>query len=150
MAACKLVWCPKTPEETERFFTKDFGPLLQKHWDIETGRTGEPHGLDVPSFMAAWEQKGIVLIMAYEGEQAVGFMVAYQYRPLFFLRTVMNIERWYAETPEVERVMFEYLWTVLPVMNIDHVHAVEHEGQHVPDSIARNNADTYSMTRLKV
>ena len=65
MAACKLMWCPKDPNELARFLTDDFGPLLAKHWDKETARTGVQHSLDVPAFMAAWEQRGIALVMAY-------------------------------------------------------------------------------------
>jgi hypothetical protein len=148
MASCKLVWCPKTGEGAGEFFTSHIGPLLQKHWDAETERTGISHGLDVPSFLAAWEQKGILVIMAYEGETPVGFLIAYKFRPLFFLQTVLNVERWYAESPDIERQLFDYLLTVLPVMGIDQVHAVEHVGQTVPAHVKTDSADSYNMTRL--
>lgn len=150
MSSCKLVWCPKTGEEAGEFFTTQLGPMLEKHWVEETERTGIPHGLDVPSFLAAWEQKGILVIMAYESEVPVGFLIAYKFRPLFFLQTVLNVERWRAETPAVEKDMFDYLMTVVPVMGVDQVHAVEHEGQKVPDSIKTDTADSYSMTRLEM
>ena len=150
MASCKLVWCPKTGEAAGEFFSTQLGPLLEKHWDIETARTGIPHGLDVPSFLAAWEQKGILLIMAYEADTPVGFLIAYKFRPLFFLNTVLNVERWYAGAPDVEAAMFEYLATVIPVMGVDQVHAVEHDGQRVPDCIKVVTADSYSMTRLEM
>lgn len=150
MASCRLVWCPKDGEAAGAFFANEFGPLLQKYWERETERTGTPHGLDVPSFMAAWEQKGIILIMAYEGDTPVGFLLAYQYRPLFIMQTVLNVERWYAATEGVDAALFDFLLTVLPVMNIDHVHVVEHEGQAIPAHVSTDSTDSYQMTRLVV
>jgi hypothetical protein len=150
MASCKLVWCPKTGEEAGEFFTSQIGPLLQKHWDTETTRTGIPHGLDVPSFLAAWEQKGILIVMAYDGTTPVGFLIAYKFRPLFFMKTVLNVERWFAEDVTVEDDMFSYLMTVVPVMGVDQVHVVEHEGQAVPVFLETDQKDTYTMTRLVV
>lgn len=148
--SCKLVWCPKTGEAAGEFFATQLGPLLERHWDKETTRTGIPHGLDVPSFLAAWEQKGILVIMAYNAETPVGFLIAYKFRPLFFLRTILNVERWYADTPEVEKDMFDYLVTVVPVMGVDQVHVVEHTGQGIPTGVEIIHGESYRMTRLGV
>lgn len=148
--SCKLVWCPKTGEEAGEFFNTQLGPLLERHWDEETKRTGVPHGLDVPSFLAAWEQKGVLVIMAYKDETPVGFMIAYKFRPLFFMRTVLNVERWHATTTEAEKEMFDYLATVVPVMGVDQVHVVEHEGQKLPVGMKVITKDNYCMTRLEI
>lgn len=150
MAACKLMWCPKDPNELARFLTDDFGPLLAKHWDKETARTGVQHSLDVPAFMAAWEQRGIALVMAYDGDKAAGFMPLYIFRPLFMLGTVVTVERWYAESPAVEKSMFDYLVSVVPVLGVDQVHVAQHDGQHIPDHIELDMSDDYRMSRLKV
>lgn len=150
MAACKLMWCPKDQEELARFLTNDLGPLLSAHWDKETARTGVSHGLDVPAFMAAWEQRGVALIMAYDGDKAVGFMPLYIFRPLFMMATVVTIERWHAQTLEAEKSMFDYLVTVLPVLGVDQVHVAQHSGQRIPANVPLDNSDHYQMCRLKV
>lgn len=150
MAACKLMWCPKDAEELAKFLTDDFGPLLKKHWDKELARTGFNHSLDVPAFMAAWEQRGIALIMAYDGDTATGFMPLYIFRPLFMAGTVINVERWYADTLEAEQAMFDYLTTIVPVIGADQVHVAQHSGQKIPANIAIDDSDNYQMCRLRV
>lgn len=150
MAACKLMWCPKDPEELAKFLTNDFGPLLAEHWDKETARTGVAHGLDVPAFMAAWEQRGIALIMAYDGDKAVGFMPLYIFRPLFMMVTAVTVERWYSQTLEAEQSMFDYLVSVLPVLGVDQVHVAQHAGQRIPANVPLDSTDQYQMCRLKV
>lgn len=150
MAACKLLWCPKDPDELARFLQDDLGPLLAEHWARETARTGCPHGLDVPAFMAAWEQRGIALIMAYDGDKAVGFMPLYIFRPLFMLGTVVTVERWHARTLEAETSMFDYLASVVPVLGVDQVHVAQHSGQQIPKHIQLDTNDDYQMIRLKV
>lgn len=148
--ACKLMWCPKDPDELAKFLTEDFGPLLAEHWDKETARTGIAHGLDVPAFMAAWEQRGVALIMAYEGGRAVGFMPLYIFRPLFMITTAVTVERWHSKTPEAVQEMFDYLMSILPVLGVDQAHVAQHIEQKIPANIPVDNNDTYQMCRLKV
>lgn len=150
MAACKLMWCPKEPDELARFLTDDLGPLLSEHWTEATARTGVAHGLDVPAFMAAWEQRGVALIMAYDGDKAVGFMPLYIFRPLFMMATVITVERWYAKSLQAEKSMFDYLSAVIPVLGVDQVHVAQHDGQHIPEGIQIDESDGYQMCRLKV
>lgn len=150
MAACKLLWCPKDMNELSRFMDKDLRPLLESHLNRETERTGVTHVIDVPAFMAAWEQRGIALIMAYDGVDAVGFMPLYIYRPLWQALTVGTIERWEARTSDVAKDMFNYLNTIVPVIGLDQVHICEHAGQTIPDGISIDTDDDYQWRRIKV
>ena len=146
MVNCKIVWCPTNADELQRLLIDDLGPLLTAHWAIETKRTGVPHGLDVPAFMATWENKGIVLIMAYEGTEAIGFMMCYKFSPLFQRRSVLHLERWFCKDDATESAMFDYLTNIIPVIGVDQVTAVTHEGQKVPERVP--HTDGYSVVEL--
>ncbi|EET3989887.1 hypothetical protein ABL236_003809 [Escherichia coli] len=150
MASCKIMQYPKTADEMERFFTKVIGPLLVRHWAEEDQRTGQPHGLDVPAFLAAWEQRGVMVIMAFEGDTPVGFMFVYVFRPLFLAGTVMQVERWHAEHDGVDKEMFDYLSAIAPAMGINHIHAIACDARPVPEGIKTDAADSYQMVKLVV
>lgn len=149
MAACKLLWCPKDLNELARFMDQDLRPLLESHLVRETERTGVTHSIDVPAFMAAWEQRGIALIMAYDGNTAVGFMPVYIYRPLWQSLTVGTVERWEARTTDVARDMFSYLQTIVPVIGLDQVHICEHDGQAIPAGVEMASGDDYCWRKMK-
>lgn len=150
MASCKIMQFPRTEADVHKFFTEELGPLLVRHWDEETARTGQPHGLDVPAFMAAWEQRGIMVIMAFDGDTPVGFMLVYVFRPLFLNSTVMQVERWYAAQDGVDKDMFDYLTAIVPAMGVSQIHAIACDSRLVPKGVSTDAADSYQMVRLAV
>ena len=77
-------------------------------------------------------------------------MPLFIFRPLFMLGTVVTVERWYAESQAVEKSMFDYLVSVVPVLGVDQVHVAQHDGQHIPDHIELDMSDDYRMSRVKV
>lgn len=150
MIHCKIIQCPKTPAEAERFFKQEWGQLFDKHVAQETKRCGEAIGLDVPAFMAAWEQRGITFIMAYEDGKPVGFMVGFVYHPLFYPKSVMLIERWYTESHAVTEEIFKYLLQILPVMQLAQVHISEHPAQKIPSFVKTDDNDSYHLRRIVI
>lgn len=150
MVACKLIHCPKTAEEVQTFF-EQWGALLAEHLEIETKRTGVIHDVDVMMLLAGWEAKGIIMIMAFEKDVPVGFLVAHKFRPVFMARTtVLNIERWQAKTEEVTQAMFDYIKIIADNTEIDQLHAVDFVGRKIPDSTEIIEEDSYRFLRIKL
>lgn len=148
--AIKIVQCPKNPQEVGEFMETEFGPLLYEYLEREQHETGNPMQLDVAAFMAAWEQQGIKLIMAYDAEnKAVGFMPCFVFRPLFMGGTFMVVERWFAKSEAIRDEMFKYLEQVVPILGLQQVHIADHPRHAAPTFLKYDDSDTYMMKRLE-
>lgn len=155
MAGFKLVWQPETEEEVRIFFEKEFGPLLEKHLIQEMERTSIPHSMNIQAFMDGWRQKAVVLIMAYEGEKAVGFLVGYIFAPIFTMtQTCLNVERWFInddtamEKQRIEKDMLDYLKQCSQILGINHVSIALYEGRELPVDIKTVDKDSCRIVRL--
>lgn len=147
---CKIFWAPKDEAASTEFWTNHLGPLLEKHLAAEEARTGRVADLDVLAFMTLWEQRGMCVVMAYDGDTPVGFLIAFVFRPLFFHCVNMHVERWYGETPEVEKALFAFLTTSANLLGVEELHAAEQNGVPLPEGLDVDDADTYRMVRIKV
>lgn len=147
---CKIVWAPKDEAASTDFWTNHLGPLLEKHLAAEQERTGRAADLDVPAFMTIWEQRGMCVVMAYDGGTPVGFMIAFVFRPIFYRSVNMHVERWYAETPEVEKQLFSFLTTSANVLGVEELHVAEQKAAPLPEGLNVDESDTYRMVRIKV
>lgn len=149
MVSCKLIHCPKNAEDVKRFF-EEWTPLLAEHLEAETKRTGIVHDVDVMMLLAGWEAKGIVVIMAYENDKPVGFLIAHKFRPVFMPHVVvLNVERWQG-SDAATRSMFEYIKLIADNTEVDQLHAVDFDGRKVPDNVEVLDGDSYRFLRLKL
>lgn len=160
--ACKLVWAPKTEEESNKFWKDDFGPLLEENLQREAESTGRTVALDIEAFVTMWRQRGLCVIMAYDNGKPVGFAVGFIFRPVFFDCVNLHIERRMALTMDADQALLAYIKTCAPILGVDELYfAAPHEDfilyseDDIPEEMYASAAYTldteqsYKMLRVK-
>lgn len=145
---CKVVRAFKDAQGMEKFMSQEFGPLMMALLEDETNRTGVPHAFDIERFVRFWQEDNIRVIVAYDGEQAVGLMISHIYMPMFHRQITMTVEKWYAKSDDVAVDMFNYISSIQSAMGVDQIHVVEEDARPIPKSIVRNDKDSFRMVRI--
>lgn len=113
---------PKTTEQAVSFMQNQLMPLIDEYWDKRGKDIYEkPLRFNVMSFVQMWMLGGCVLVMAYDGDKPVGFLLGIRFTPILFKAAVVQTEVWYGVTDEVERGLFEYLSTITKFMDVEEI-----------------------------
>jgi hypothetical protein len=112
---------PNDPAKVVEFLTSKFLPIFNEFWEKQ-GR--KFYGEDQPSFQHVnftemLLHKTLTLIMAYDEDQPVGFILAARIRPLVQAKRQFHIEAWYGRTPEIEAGLFDYVWGVFKLIQAE-------------------------------
>lgn len=114
--------------------------LLAKHW-VAVGQStyGYPFSLSVNSFIHTWVQGVTKIFIVYDDkDKPIAFAIGVLFRPLQFDCSILQIECYYAETPEVDKMLLDYIanavrflfvseiWFVRP----PHLESIELPGWH--------------------
>lgn len=106
----------KTPDdEAVALVTmQDFMGLLAEYWH-KNGKSvyGKPLALEAQQFAHAWTYGSIIIMMAYEDGKPVGFLMGVMNRAITHDSKMLQIEKWYGKTPEIERGLLNHLYSRL-------------------------------------
>lgn len=117
---------PEQPEDLQKFIIDDFGPLLDKYWKTYGEELyGKPINFEMSTFIHGWLSQAAFLLIAYENEKAVGFVIGMKFRPIFYQAHILQLERWYADRDDVVTGMFEYINNILDILGTDEVYVTE-------------------------
>jgi hypothetical protein len=93
------------------FLTGTFLPLLNEFWKSRGAEYYQAENWDMQAvdFTQLWMNKVLAIILAYDGDQPVGFILAAQVRPFLQARRRFQIEQWYGRSAEIEAGLFKHL-----------------------------------------
>lgn len=127
MTAMRYVFLekPKTAEDVAHLLGNEIIPIFKEYWD-NCGEKfhGRPFGFDEQgslSFMRAWVSGAVLMVMAYEDDKPVGFIVMAKLLPLLYQSSILHIDSYYGRSPEILRGLFNFLKSVLGVLSPDEV-----------------------------
>ena len=116
----KYIDPPRGSEKATIFFRDTLIPLLHKYWD-ERGEKlyGAPFSLNIVPLVQTWMGNNLVLVVAYDNDQPVGFLFGVKFVPMLYNSVVLQTEIFYGQTREIEEGMVKYLSTILQFMNVN-------------------------------
>jgi hypothetical protein len=88
-----------------------FVPLLDKFWQTR-GRTFfgvETWNIRPEPLAKLWLDRNLLIVLAQDGEKAVGFLMGLYIQPFFMNEGSFTVEAWHGETPEVEAGLIKYV-----------------------------------------
>ena len=113
---------PKDIDECLKLMQNDIVPLLQAHWD-KRGRDfyGKDFNLNTEAFVRLWLSGSFSVVIAYEGEKAVGIFIGLRMIPMNFMSQVLQVETCYGESAEVEKGLYNYIKSIGPILGYDEI-----------------------------
>ena len=123
---CKFIERPRTFEHGSDILEKALFPLINEYWEKE-GRNIYKCDLafNITAFINLWVTNGLVLLLAYEGDKPVGFLIGIKFTPMLYQRTVMQIETVYGQTDDARNALVAYLDQIQPVLSLDELWQTE-------------------------
>lgn len=114
---------PRDPKAATEFLAKNFLPLFDEFWEAQGREYYKQQNWDINAleFTRIWMDQTLVLLLAYEGDKSVGFILAAQLRPLLYDRGLLRIEQIYGQTPEIVSGLMEYLKTCIKFFRVGEV-----------------------------
>lgn len=141
----KYIAIPKDTEAAIKILEKDLIPLFDKYWNEHGKPTYDTSAsFNIQGFIQMWSFSGLALIGAYEDNKMVGYLLAILYTPMAYRANSAQIEQWYAETPAIEKGMFDYFTEIANFKDIDEVWTVSDRG--APE-IPWTKKNTFTTTR---
>lgn len=118
----KYIDPPKSPEKAVEFLKDTLMPLVQDYWDAE-GKQYYNRDLyfSILSFIQIWNMGSMCIIIAYDKERPVGFLLGIKFTPLMYNTNALHTEVVYAPTPEIREGILNYLYTIVRFMDISEV-----------------------------
>ncbi|MBD5584550.1 MAG: hypothetical protein HDQ88_05665 [Clostridia bacterium] len=115
--------------------TKVFAPLYTQSWVKEKAAAHEdaPFDMNVGVFANMWFSKALKLIIAYDGEHPVGYLMGMVFRPLPYQAQVFQIEDWYADgKQDVADGLFNYAREAAKFLGTDEIWVSHSEKELYP------------------
>lgn len=124
----KFEECPKDAAEVSRLLGEVIFPLFKTYWDNEGRRF---YGKDDTEFefgernaialMRAWQGGLLNILLAYNNDVPVGFLLALHHVPLMYNAAILHIERCYAPNPTIKQGLYELLGQLIPILSPDEI-----------------------------
>lgn len=119
----QIVSCPKEVDKAVALMRDEIDPLFFDFWEAK-GKPfyKEDYSLGIFAFTQMWNLKTIKLVVAYQDNKPVGFLLGISFSPILFAsRNIIQIEACYGDTSEIEKGLFDYFMTLTPILEIDEV-----------------------------
>lgn len=119
-------------------------PLMQLYWK-ERGENvyKQPFMFNVEAFINQFWAGCFTIVVAYEEDTPVGFLLGIKFVPMCFRRNVIQIEEIYGPSPEIEKGMLEYLCNILKFQDLKELWVQNIPGVELP----WNKLGTITTTR---
>lgn len=110
-------------EQSVQLLADTVSELLAKSWlNIGQRTYGHNFNLHINSFIHTWLQGVTKIFVAYDDtDKPVGFAIGALFRPLQFECSVLQIECYLAETPEVDKGLTDYITNALRFFSVDEI-----------------------------
>ena len=116
----KFIGRPKDSDECIELLQNDVIPLMTEHWNAY----GKPFYvreffLNVEGFFNYWMNNGLVIILAYEDNKAVGILIGLRFIPMTFHANILQLETCYGKRAEIEEGLYNYLESISNILDYD-------------------------------
>ena len=116
----KFIGRPKDSDECIELLQNDVIPLMTEHWNAY----GKPFYareffLNVEGFFNYWMNNGLVIILAYEANKAVGILIGLRFIPMTFHANILQLETCYGKRAEIEEGLYNYLESISNILDYD-------------------------------
>lgn len=118
----KYIDPPREPNDAVVVMRDTLMPLIQEYWDTK-GKSvyGRDLQFNVLTFIQMWSMGSMVVVIAYEDDKPVGFLLGVRFVPLMYDSVAVQTEVCYGKRAEIEQGLFQYLTTIIHFMNINEV-----------------------------
>jgi hypothetical protein len=111
MIECKLMEPTKDLTENMRILADEFVPIYHEFW---TARGSEYYkikdwNINPVPLVQLWMERNLILIMAFENNQTVGFLLGGRMTPFYQIESNCYIEAYYGKSKEIEKSLLDYL-----------------------------------------
>lgn len=111
---------PKDVESCISLLDKAIMPLLIESWDKHGKQFfNKPFIMNVGAFVAHWMERGLVMVIAYDGDEPVGILTGLRFTPMNFATRILQIDTCYGKTADVEKGLYNYIKELGPVLEYD-------------------------------
>lgn len=113
---------PKDVDSCLKLMKDDIVPLLQEHWE-KYGKDffNKDFNLNTDAFVYLWIGGSISIVLAYEGDKAVGIFIGLRMLPMNFRAQILQVEICYGKTSEVEKGLYNYIKSIGPILGYDEI-----------------------------
>jgi len=131
----------KDPKSATEFLAKNFLPLFDEYWEAE----GKNHygekiwDIKAIDFTELWMRGTLALILAKDGEKAVGFILGAILRPLLYETRLLRIETWYGQTEDIKQGLFKYLENGLKFMQVNEIIVPKDQKYFTPETYVKTD-----------
>lgn len=104
---------PDSPQDAARFISEKLLPLHSASWETEKKRLHDrEYDPNIAAIMQMWVGGFLKIVMLYSGEEAVGYLLALEFRPMTHNIRLLQVEDYYV-SPEYkgrgEKLLFAFL-----------------------------------------
>lgn len=122
MIKCEYIDKPKDTDTAIAFLQETLMPMIFTYWQ-ERGQNVYDKNFDfnILAFINMWMVGSIELIVAYEDDKPVGFLLGVRFTAMLFRENVVQLEAWYGEREEIERELFAYLERIAKFQDVGEI-----------------------------
>jgi len=131
----------KDPKSATEFLAKNFLPLFDEYWEAEGKNYYGEKIWDIKAidFTELWMRGTLALILAKDGEKAVGFILGAILRPLLYETRLLRIETWYGQTEDIKHGLFKYLENGLKFMQVNEIIIPKNQEYFTPETYVKTD-----------
>lgn len=146
----KYIERPKDANVCIELLEKDIMPLLTEHWD-KYGKDfyGRPFIFNIEAFANLWLVSGLVVVVAYDDDKAVGLFIGILFTPMMFNTRVLQVETCYGKSDEVERGIYNYIDSIGNILGYDELWVSNDTNKDSDAKTGKTNIGKFEMTRYR-
>lgn len=120
------------PNASVEALTKTFSPLYTAAWTKEKApQRGVVFDLNIGAFVNLWLAKILRIFVAYDDNNVLqGYLLGIMYRPMTYNAQAFQIIDWYMAEGQSSHGLFDYVYSVLPVMGVDEIEIEQHNEEY--------------------
>jgi len=142
MAKCKLEWIPKNNEALSTLLDQ-VAPFMDASYTEEQKELHGDLAFDLALWLQMWDTQAGFFITAWEADKLVGVAMCVKFRPLWYSRVRVDIDRVVAHTPGIAQEIEEYLVGIVDVLGVHEIYRVQYAGKtETKEAIYASNSNS--------
>ena len=127
MVRYKVEWIPKTNEALATLLD-EIAPFMNASYSEEQRLAHGELAFDLALWLQMWDTQAGFFVTAREDNQLVGVAMCVKFRPIWYSRIRVDIDRIVANSTDIAKGIEEYIIGVADVLGVNEIYRVQYVG----------------------